>query len=138
MKRVVLSVVAVLASVFSLVSAEKINFQVHPLLTAGKVSLTEKGYVVPRTLDTVNFSPEVRMPIQLIYRSAAEKTDEVEYSPRHRPHSRPLSRSLRRRWRKEPVGCAPASGQTAFYRNRWGPASGYCSFATPHPRRRQR
>ena len=79
MKRIPLSVLAVLASVFSLVSAEKINFQ-QKLMSAGKASLTEDGYVISRNLDTVNFSPEVRLPIQLIYRSASEKTGLFGYA----------------------------------------------------------
>ncbi|MBR4664828.1 MAG: hypothetical protein IKO93_13225, partial [Lentisphaeria bacterium] len=80
MKRFLLSVVAVLTCVFSLVSAEKINFQLHPLWSAGKASLTEDGYVISRNLDTVNFSPEVRLPIQLVYRSASEKTGMFGYA----------------------------------------------------------
>ncbi|MBR4665185.1 MAG: hypothetical protein IKO93_15070, partial [Lentisphaeria bacterium] len=80
MKRAFLSVLAVLASVFSAVSAEKINFQLHPLWSAGKASLTEDGYVISRDLDTVNFSPEVRLPIQLVYRSASEKTGMFGYA----------------------------------------------------------
>jgi len=80
MKRAFLSVLAVLASVFSAVSAEKINFQLHPLWSAGKASLTEDGYVISRNLDTVNFSPEVRLPIQLVYRSVSEKTGMFGYA----------------------------------------------------------
>ncbi len=80
MKRTVLSVFAVLTCVFSLVSAEKINFQLHPLWSACKASLTEDGYVIARNLDTVNFSPEVRLPIQLVYRSASEKTGMFGYA----------------------------------------------------------
>ena len=80
MKKVLLAVFAVLLSVFSVMSAEKINFQLHPVWTAGKASLTENGYVIPRTLDTVNFSPEVRLPVQLVYNSVSEKTGMFGYA----------------------------------------------------------
>ncbi|MBS1370010.1 MAG: RHS repeat protein [Lentisphaeria bacterium] len=51
--------------------AEKVSFAVRGL-SAGKASLTENGYTVTRTLGTANFSPELRMPVQLIYNSALE------------------------------------------------------------------
>ena len=38
-------------------------------MTAGKASLSENGYIVSRELGGANFSPELRYPVQLIYRS---------------------------------------------------------------------
>ncbi|MDD4181142.1 MAG: hypothetical protein PHE87_05895, partial [Victivallaceae bacterium] len=54
-------------------AAEQVNFLSKPL-TAGKTSLTENGFVVSKTIGTANFSPELRLPIQLIYNSSNEKT----------------------------------------------------------------
>lgn len=53
--------------------AAPLNFHVQPM-TAGKASLAENAFIVPRLLDTANFSPELRLPIQLIYDSSVEKT----------------------------------------------------------------
>ena len=49
-------------------SAEQLNFRSSPM-TAGKASLSENGYIVSRELGGANFSPELRYPVQLIYRS---------------------------------------------------------------------
>ena len=48
--------------------AEQLNFRSSPM-TAGKASLSENGYIVSRELGGANFSPELRYPVQLIYRS---------------------------------------------------------------------
>ena len=72
MKRVAVLVFGVLA-MFSVCAAENINFLSRPL-TAGKASLTENGFIVGQNLGTANFSPELRLPIQLIYNSSSEKT----------------------------------------------------------------
>ncbi len=53
-------------------SAETVSFNYKPL-TAGKASLTENGFVVTRTLGALNVSPELRLPIQLVYNSRNEK-----------------------------------------------------------------
>ena len=54
-------------------AAENVNFVSKPL-TAGKASLSENGFIISRNLGTANFSPELRLPIQLVYNSASEKT----------------------------------------------------------------
>ena len=46
-------------------------FAFHPLL-AGRASLTESGFVETRTLGTASFAPELRLPVELVYRSASE------------------------------------------------------------------
>ncbi len=53
--------------------ANSVDFISKPM-TAGKASLTENAYSVSRLLDTVNFSPELKLPIQLKYNSAVEKS----------------------------------------------------------------
>ena len=59
-------------------AGDSLSFVSKPL-TAGKASLTENGYLVPQNLGTANFSPELRLPVQLIYQSASEKTGMFGY-----------------------------------------------------------
>jgi len=51
---------------------EKLSWQSKDLL-AGKASLTSDGFSLSRTFGTANFSPEFRMPVQLIYNSSNDK-----------------------------------------------------------------
>ena len=46
-------------------------FAFRPLL-AGRASLTESGFVETRALGTASFAPELRLPVELVYRSASE------------------------------------------------------------------
>ena len=50
-----------------------LNFNAKPL-TAGKALLTTDGFTIQRVLGTANFSPDLRLPIQLIYRSDSDTT----------------------------------------------------------------
>ena len=43
--------------------ADPVNFLSKPI-SAGKASLTENAYSVSRLLDTANFSPEFKLPVQ--------------------------------------------------------------------------
>ena len=52
---------------------ENVNFISRPL-TAGKASLTENGFILAEILGRANFSPELRLPIQLLYNSTSEKS----------------------------------------------------------------
>ena len=54
-------------------SADSVNFLSKPM-SAGKALLTENAYSISRTLDTANFSPELKLPVQLIYNSSVEKS----------------------------------------------------------------
>lgn len=45
------------------------------LLTAGKILLTGNGYQVGRELGVADFSPELRLPVQLICNSALEEEE---------------------------------------------------------------
>ena len=54
-------------------ASEGVSFQFRPLL-AGKASLTESGFVETRALGTASFAPELRMPVELVYRSASEES----------------------------------------------------------------
>ena len=60
-------------AVSSAAAGERLNFSHRPLL-AGKASLTEAGFVETRALGTASFAPEMRMPVELVYRSASEKS----------------------------------------------------------------
>ena len=53
--------------------AEPVNFYSNPM-KAGKALLSENAYAISRLLDTVNFSPELKLPIQLLYNSNREKS----------------------------------------------------------------
>lgn len=53
--------------------APALDFASHPLL-AGRANLTGEGFTVSRTLGVARFSPELQLPIELVYRSASERT----------------------------------------------------------------
>ena len=55
------------------VAAERVDFSNRPLL-AGRASLTDTGYVEQRTIGVARLSPELTMPIELVYESSSEKT----------------------------------------------------------------
>ena len=46
--------------------ADSMDFISKPM-NAGKASLSENAYTVVRLLDTANFSPDLKLPVQLIY-----------------------------------------------------------------------
>ena len=54
-------------------AAERVDFASRPLL-AGRAALTETGYVEKRSLGVARLSPELTMPIELVYDSSSEKT----------------------------------------------------------------
>ena len=54
-------------------AAERVDFASRQLL-AGRASLTETGYVETRSLGVARLSPELTMPIELVYDSSSEKT----------------------------------------------------------------
>ena len=53
--------------------ADSVNFISKPM-SAGKASLAENAYSISRLLDTANFSPELKLPVQLVYNSYIEKS----------------------------------------------------------------
>ena len=53
--------------------ADSVNFLSKPM-SAGKASLAENAYSISRLLDTANFSPELKLPVQLVYNSSVEKS----------------------------------------------------------------
>ena len=53
--------------------ADSVNFISKPM-SAGKASLVENAYLIYRLLDTANFSPELKLPVQLVYNSSVEKS----------------------------------------------------------------
>ena len=48
------------------VAAERVDFSNRPLL-AGRALLTEVGYVEHRTLGVARLSPELTIPVELVY-----------------------------------------------------------------------
>lgn len=57
----------------SILADGKIDFSKVPM-AAGKAALTENGFYINRTVGTANFSPELRLPVQLFYNSASRKS----------------------------------------------------------------
>ena len=53
--------------------SETVDFRMRPRL-AGKALLTEPGFFVKRELGVANFASEMRMPVEIIYKSANEKS----------------------------------------------------------------
>ena len=53
--------------------ADAVIFISKPM-SAGKASLAENAYSISRLLDTANFSPELKLPVQLVYNSSIEKS----------------------------------------------------------------
>ena len=70
-KKIALAFV-VMAGLFSF-AAERVDFSNRPLL-AGRASLVESGYVERRSLGVARISPELTMPIELVYDSSSERT----------------------------------------------------------------
>ena len=58
---------------FTTTAAERVDFASRPLL-AGRASLTDDGYMESRSLGVARLSPELTMPIELVYDSSSEKT----------------------------------------------------------------
>ena len=71
--RVAVSVAIASVMAFPSVAAERVDFSNRPLL-AGRASLTETGYVESRSLGVARLSPELTMPIELVYDSSSERT----------------------------------------------------------------
>ena len=69
-----LSLFVFLAFVSSLLALDGnvLSFAIRPML-AGHASLTENGFVVSRTIGIANFSPEFRIPVQIMYESSSER-----------------------------------------------------------------
>ena len=82
MKQIYKFTLIFLLIIFSLLSvnAQQIEF-VQNKNSAGKASLTSDAYYSSFTLGTANFSPELRLPIQIFYDSAIK--DEADQ--RRRP-----------------------------------------------------
>ena len=53
--------------------AGPVQFLSKPM-SAGKALLAENAYSISRLLDTANFSPELKLPVQLFYNSSGEKS----------------------------------------------------------------
>ena len=70
--RIAALILALLAEVATF-AAENVNFASRKLL-AGRASLVEAGYVEHRSLGIIRLSPELTIPIELIYDSSLEKT----------------------------------------------------------------
>ena len=70
-RNIAMSSVACAAAAPSASGADGPAFAFRPLL-AGRASLTERGFVETRALGTANFAPELKLPVELVYRSASE------------------------------------------------------------------
>ena len=57
----------------SVSARESLNFLSKPL-AAGKAALTENSFYLDRVLGIANFSPDLRLPVQLFYKSTSEST----------------------------------------------------------------
>lgn len=73
MKKVLLSLLIIVLVSLSVSARETLNFLSKPL-SAGKASLTENGFYLDRVLGIANFSPDLRLPVQLFYKSTSEST----------------------------------------------------------------
>ena len=70
--KIVATALAAMAGLAS-VGAERVDFASRRLL-AGRASLTEPGYVERRSLGVARMSPELTIPVELIYDSSSERT----------------------------------------------------------------
>ena len=57
---------------FPVAAKDAVNFISKPL-AAGKALLADNGYAISKTIGVANFSPELRLPIQLAYLSSNRK-----------------------------------------------------------------
>jgi len=76
--RVFVLCVVLCCSAFSGFAGDQVSFVSKPL-AAGKALLTEDGYALSKTLGVANFSPEVRLPIQLVYTSSSRQSGPFGY-----------------------------------------------------------
>ncbi len=60
-------------SVSSVYAKDPVNFVSKPL-AAGKALLADNGYALSMPIGVANFSPELRLPIQLVYGSSSRKS----------------------------------------------------------------
>lgn len=74
-----LTIFGVMTLVFSLYAASPLSFSYRPL-TAGRALLEGEGFVETRILGTANFSPELRLPVQLVYASSSKRTGLFGYA----------------------------------------------------------
>lgn len=58
---------------FPVVAKDAVNFTSKPL-AAGKALVADNGYVVSSTIGIANFSPELRLPVQMAYYSSSQRT----------------------------------------------------------------
>ena len=73
MKKVLLSLLVIVLVSLSVSARETLNFLSKPL-AAGKAALTENSFYLDRVLGVANFSPDLRLPVQLFYKSTSEST----------------------------------------------------------------
>ena len=73
MKKVLLSLLIIVLVSLSVSARETLNFLSKPL-AAGKAALTENSFYLDRVLGVANFSPDLRLPVQLFYKSTSEST----------------------------------------------------------------
>ena len=73
MKKVLLSLLIIVLVSLSVSARESLNFLSKPL-AAGKAALTENSFYLDRVLGVANFSPDLRLPVQLFYKSTSEST----------------------------------------------------------------
>ena len=73
MWRWLLPMLMVAFAALSASARETLNFISKPL-SAGKAALTENGFYLDRVLGAANFSPDLRLPVQLFYKSSSEST----------------------------------------------------------------
>ena len=71
MKRPLLSLL--LFGALPLFAADGVTWECKPML-AGRAALAGEGFYDIRTIGAANFSPELRFPVQLVYRSASDRT----------------------------------------------------------------
>ncbi len=70
------AVIAVVLSAFAgfaTLGAEHVGFTYRPIV-AGRASLAETGYVEKRSFGVARLSPEMTIPVELVYESSSEKT----------------------------------------------------------------
>lgn len=73
MKKVLLSLLITALVSLSVSARETLNFLLKPL-AADKAALTENSFYLDKVLGVANFSPDLRLPVQLFYKSTSEST----------------------------------------------------------------
>ena len=73
MTRLIATIAFAVCVAVSAIAGQDLSFVSHQLV-AGRAKIAETGYIEKRSFGTARFSPELTIPVELIYDISSEKT----------------------------------------------------------------